>query len=253
ITGMESDSMDLEQESLKKGYLRTFIPHNLESGLENAKDMLSQLQDNNEKLFTTNILITHFADSQDELDTQFEELNSIARRHICSLNILNFQQEDALASTIPFGNNKLEIERTLTTQSTAIFMPFTSLEFNDENGMYYGLNPLTNNMVLINRKNLHNASGFILGIPGSGKSFASKREITNVLLNTDDDIIVIDPENEYGQLVQNLGGELVNVANIQLTLWTLQLLMKKILIIVKMKIILLHLKQTLFYHFVKPF
>lgn len=212
ITGMESDSMDLEQESLKKGYLRTFIPHNLESGLENAKDMLSQLQDNNEKLFTTNILITHFADSQDELDTQFEELNSIARRHICSLNILNFQQEDALASTIPFGNNKLEIERTLTTQSTAIFMPFTSLEFNDENGMYYGLNPLTNNMVLLNRKNLHNASGFILGIPGSGKSFASKREITNVLLNTDDDIIVIDPENEYGQLVQNLGGELINVA-----------------------------------------
>lgn len=213
ITGMESDSMDLEQDSLQKGYLRTFIPHNLESGLRNAKAMLEQLQDDNEKLFTTNILITHFADSQEALETQYEELNAIARRHICNLNVLNFQQEDALASTVPFGNNRLEIERTLTTQSTAIFMPFTSLEFNDENGMYYGMNPLTSNLILLNRKNLHNASGFILGIPGSGKSFASKREITNVLLNTEDDIIVIDPENEYGQLVQNLGGELINVSS----------------------------------------
>lgn len=212
LTKMEGDSMDLEQESLQKGYLRTFIPHNLESGLENAKAMLEQLQDNNEKLFTTNILIVHFADSQDELETQYEELNSIARRHICNLNVLHFQQEDGLASTVPFGVNKLKIERTLTTQSTAIFMPFTSLEFNDENGMYYGLNPLTDNMILLNRKKLHNASGFILGIPGSGKSFSSKREITNVLLNTEDDIIVIDPENEYGELVQNLGGELINVA-----------------------------------------
>ncbi|MGO2603316.1 MAG: VirB4-like conjugal transfer ATPase, CD1110 family [Alkalibacterium gilvum] len=212
ITGMESDSMDLEQDSLQKGYLRTFIPHNLESGLKNAKAMLEQLQDDNEKLFTTNILITHFADSQDELDTHYEELSTIARRHICNLNILNFQQEDGLASTVPFGNNLLEIERTLTTQSTAIFMPFTSLEFNDDNGLYYGMNPLTNNLILLNRKNLHNASGFILGIPGSGKSFASKREITNVLLNTEDDIIVIDPENEYGQLVKNLGGELINVS-----------------------------------------
>lgn len=213
ITGMESDSMDLEQESLQKGYLRTFIPHNLESGLKNAKEMLEELQDNNEKLFTTNILVTHFAASQEALETQYEELNAIARRHICNLNILNFQQEDALASTVPFGNNLLAIERTLTTQSTAIFMPFTSLEFNDENGMYYGMNPLTSNLILLNRKNLHNASGFILGIPGSGKSFASKREITNVLLNTEDDIIVIDPENEYGQLVQNLGGELINVSS----------------------------------------
>lgn len=213
ITGMESDSMDLEQDSLQKGYLRTFIPHNLESGLRNAKAMLEQLQDDNEKLFTTNILITHFANSQEALETQYEELNAIARRHICNLNVLNFQQEDALASTVPFGNNRLEIERTLTTQSTAIFMPFTSLEFNDENGMYYGMNPLTSNLILLNRKNLHNASGFILGIPGSGKSFASKREITNVLLNTEDDIIVIDPENEYGQLVQNLGGELINVSS----------------------------------------
>lgn len=212
ITGMESDSMDLEQDSLQKGYLRTFIPHNLESGLKNAKEMLEQLQDDNEKLFSTNILITHFANSADALETQYEELNTIARRHICSLNVLNFQQEDGLASTVPFGNNRLEIERTLTTQSTAIFMPFTSLEFNDENGMYYGMNPLTSNLILLNRKNLHNASGFILGIPGSGKSFASKREITNVLLNTEDDIIVIDPENEYGQLVQNLGGELINVS-----------------------------------------
>lgn len=213
ITGMESDSMDLEQDSLQKGYLRTFIPHNLESGLRNAKEMLEQLQDDNEKLFTTNILVTHFADSQEELETQYEELNAIARRHICNLNVLNFQQEDALASTVPIGNNRLEIERTLTTQSTAIFMPFTSLEFNDENGMYYGMNPLTSNLIMLNRKNLHNASGFILGIPGSGKSFASKREITNVLLNTEDDIIVIDPENEYGQLVKNLGGELINVSS----------------------------------------
>lgn len=212
ITGMESDSMDLEQDSLQKGYLRTFVPHNLESGLKNAKAMLEQLQDDNEKLFTTNILITYFADSQDELEAHYEELSTIARRHICTLNILNFQQEDGLASTVPFGNNLLEIERTLTTQSTAIFMPFTSLEFNDANGLYYGMNPLTSNLILLNRKNLHNASGFILGIPGSGKSFASKREITNVLLNTEDDIIVIDPENEYGQLVKNLGGELINVS-----------------------------------------
>ena len=213
ITGMESDSSSLERKSLERGQLRTFIPDELKNSLDNAEQLLDDIQKNNQKLFTTNILITHFAETKKELEEQLETIRAVARRHICDLPVLNYQQEDGLASTVPFGVNRLQIERTLTTQSTAIFMPFTSQEFNDDNGMYYGMNPLTNSMVLLNRKNLHNASGFILGIPGSGKSFASKREITNVLLNTDDDIIIIDPENEYGQLVKNLGGELINISN----------------------------------------
>lgn len=212
ITGMESDSMDLEEDSLKKGQLSTFIPYNLRDGLENANKLLNEVQNNNQKLFTINILITHFSDSKEKLDEQFEELDTIARRHISRLRVLNFQQEDSLASSIPLGNNRLKIARTLTTDSTAVFMPFTSQEFNDENGMYYGLNPITNNMILLNRKKLRNSSGFILGVPGSGKSFASKREMINVLLNTDDDVIIIDPEREYGELVKNLGGELIDIS-----------------------------------------
>lgn len=212
ITGMRSDTMNLEEQSLKKGQLTTFIPHDLEKGLENAEELLEEVSSKNQKIFTINLLVTHFAESEEKLEAQLEELDTIARRHICRLKVLNFQQEDALASSIPLGNNRLKVERVLTTESTAVFMPFTSQELNDTTGMYYGINPITNNMILLNRKKLRNSSGFILGVSGSGKSFASKREMLNVLLNTDDDVIIIDPEREYGELVKNLNGEVVDIS-----------------------------------------
>ena len=118
-----------------------------------------------------------------------------------------YEQEKGLQSVLPLGNCTLKIRRTLTTESTAVLLPFSSKEITHENGMYYGLNALSNNMILFNRLMLKNPNGFILGSPGSGKSFSAKREMLNVFLATDDDIIIIDPESEYGNLVAALSGE----------------------------------------------
>lgn len=152
------------------------------------------------------------ANDFDELENNTETIEAVIRKHICSLSTLKFQQEKGLQSVLPIGNCTLAVRRTLTTESTAVFLPFSSKEISQKNGMYYGLNALSNNMILFNRLMLKNPNGFILGSPGSGKSFSAKREMLNVFLATDDDIIIIDPEREYTNLVEALNGETINVS-----------------------------------------
>ena len=212
ITGMESDKINYQKRSVKNGYFDPFIPNELKNRLEQANELLEDITNNNQKLFFVSILMTLKADSLEELNEYTDLIDSVARKYLCQTRKLNYQQEDALASSLPFGLNRLNISRTLTTESTAVFMPFTSQELIDSQGMYYGINAVSRNMIMLNRKKLKNSSGFILGTPGSGKSFSAKREMVNVLLNTDDEVLIIDPEREYTRLVENFKGEVIKIS-----------------------------------------
>ena len=165
-------------------------------------------------MFLATVLIINMAEGKRKLDNQVFQTSGIAQKYNCALRRLDFQQEDAFMSSLPLGVDRIPIKRGLTTSSTAIFVPFTTQELFELGGesLYCGLNALSNNMILVDRKQLKNPNGLILGTPGSGKSFTAKREITNVFLVTDDDIIICDPEGEYYPLVQALGGQVIRVS-----------------------------------------
>lgn len=349
ITGMEGDKIEHQKRAIRSGYSPDIISHHLKHSLEEAEELLDDLTRKNQKMFLVNICILHTANSFTQLNTDTETIRSIARKYLCNVGVLYFQQEDGLKSTIPIGNCTLQIRRTLTTESTAIFMPFATQEMIQDQGMYYGLNAVSKNLIMFNRKSMKNQNGFILGTPGcfigstklklangeeksfeqliemkgeeifirsydlknkceiitqarepretkkvknlikitlsngeeitcttdhrfltkegkyvaaeelimnqdlmpkhsvidktfinlqeevsvyditvdeyenfqlasgvyvhnSGKSFAAKREMVNVLLNTEDDVIIIDPEREYTYLVESFGGEIINIS-----------------------------------------
>ncbi|OMD35657.1 VirB4-like conjugal transfer ATPase, CD1110 family [Paenibacillus odorifer] len=212
ITGMEANKIEYQKRSLKNGYLEPFIPHELKHSLTEANELLDDLINKNQKMFLTNIVIIHFAEDMEHLNKDSKEIAAIASKFLCQTGTLHYQQEDALNSCLPYGLNLLKISRTLTTESTAIFMPFTNQELFQENGMYYGLNAVSRKLIMFNRLSLDTPNGFILGTPGSGKSFSAKREMVNVLLNTEDDVIIIDPEREYTRLVNNFHGEVIHIS-----------------------------------------
>ncbi len=212
ITGMEANKIEYQKRSLKSGYLEAFIPHELRHSLDEAKELLDDLINKNQKMFLTNVIIVHFANDLDTLNKDSREITAIANKFLCQIGVLHYQQEDGLNSCLPYGLNLIQASRTLTTESAAIFMPFTNQELFQEGGMYYGLNAVSRNLIMFNRLTLKNPNGFILGTPGSGKSFAAKREMINVLLNTDDDVIIIDPEREYTRLVSNFHGEVIHIS-----------------------------------------
>ncbi|MBL7576439.1 Type IV secretory pathway, VirB4 component [Peptoniphilus asaccharolyticus DSM 20463] len=214
ITGMEANKIDYQKRSIKNGYFDAFIPHELRDKLDEALNLRTDITNNNQKLITTSIIIVHKADTLEQLNIDTEEIASAARKNMCNIRKLNYQQEDGLAAALPFGNNRFykTLQRTLTTESTAVFMPFTSQEVYQKNGMYYGLNTVSGNLIMLNRKNLKNDNGFILGTPGSGKSFSAKREMVNILLNTDDEVLIIDPEREYTKLVENFEGQVIKIS-----------------------------------------
>ena len=212
LTSMRANKLQAEKKAIQSGYTSDIINEDLKHSLLEAEELLDDLRSKNQKMFLDNIIIMVTAADMDELNANTETIEAVVRKHICSLSTLKFQQEKGLQSVLPVGNCTLKIRRTLTTESTAVLLPFSSKEINQKNGMYYGLNALSNNMILFNRLNLKNPNGFILGSPGSGKSFAGKREMLNVFLATDDDIIIIDPEREYTSLVTALHGETIYVS-----------------------------------------
>lgn len=212
LTGMESNKIEQQKKAIKSGYDASMISHDLKNSLLEAEELLDDLVNRNQKMYLVNILIVHLADSLEDLNRDTNLIHGTAQKSLCVVGNLNFQQENGLASTLPLGNNRLKISRTLTTDSAAILIPFTSQELFQKNGMYYGLNAVSKNLIIFNRKTLKNPNGFILGSPGSGKSFSAKREMINVLLNTDDDVMIIDPEREYSALAQNFDGELVHIS-----------------------------------------
>ena len=212
LTSMRANKLQAEKKAIQSGYTSDVINEDLKHSLIEAEELLDDLRSKNQKMFLDNIIIMVTAKDMDELESNTEAIEAVVRKHICSLSTLKFQQEKGLQSVLPLGNCTLKIRRTLTTESTAVLMPFSGKEINHKNGKYYGLNALSNNMILFDRLQLKNPNGFILGSPGSGKSFSAKREMLNVFLATDDDIIIIDPEREYTNLVAALGGETIFVS-----------------------------------------
>lgn len=212
LTGMESNKMQYQKKAMQQGFIEAFIPYNLRNALSEAQELLDDIISKDQKLFLVSATILHIAGTKEELEKQHKLISSAARKNMCQVGVLNYQQEIALANVLPLGHNSLEIDRCLTTESTAIFMPFTVQELVEKGGIWYGLNKVSSNLIMFNRKNLKAPNGFFVGTPGSGKSFLAKEEMVSVLLNTDDDIIIIDPEREYTKVVENFGGEVIHIS-----------------------------------------
>ena len=214
ITDLDRQKIEEQKKAVRAGYDMDLIPSDLATYGTEAKKLLQELQSRNERMFLVTFLLVNTADTMKQLDNNVFQASSIAQKHNCQLVRLDFQQEEALMSSLPLGVNQIEIQRSLTTSSTAIFIPFTTCELfqNEKEALYYGLNALSNNLIMVDRKRLKNPNGLILGTPGSGKSFSAKREIMNVFLVTDDDILIADPEGEYFPLVHRLGGQVVKVS-----------------------------------------
>ena len=214
ITDLDRSKIEEQKKAVRAGYDMDIIPSDLATYGAEAKKLLQDLQSRNERMFLVTFLVLNTADNPRQLDNNVFQASSIAQKYNCQLTRLDFQQEEGLMSALPLGLNQIEIQRGLTTSSTAIFVPFTTQELfqNGKEALYYGINALSNNLIMVNRKLLKNPNGLILGTPGSGKSFSAKREIANCFLLTNDDIIICDPEAEYAPLVERLHGQVIKIS-----------------------------------------
>ena len=214
ITELDRSKIEEQKKAIRAGYDIDIIPSDLATYGRDAKALLKELQSQNERMFLVTFLVLNTGRTEQELENNVFQASSIAQKHNCNLCRLDYQQEQGLMSSLPLADNQIEIQRGLTTSSTAIFIPFTTQELYQagKESLYYGLNALSNNLIMVDRKKLKNPNGLILGTPGSGKSFSAKREIANAFLVTDDDIIINDPEGEYSPLVNRLKGQVIKIS-----------------------------------------
>ena len=214
ITDLQKMTIEEQKKAVRSGYDIDIIPSDLATYGNEAKKILQDLQSRNERMFLLTFLVFNTANNKQQLANNVFQASSIAQKYNCQLTRLDFQQEEGLMSCLPIGYNQIEIQRGLTTSSVAIFVPFTTQELfqTGSEALYCGINALSNNLIMVDRKKLKNPNGLILGTPGSGKSFSAKREIANVFLVTDDDIIICDPEAEYGPLVERLHGQVIRIS-----------------------------------------
>ena len=208
MSDLQKMKIEEQKKAVRAGYDMDIIPTDLATYGEEAQSLLQDLQSRNERMFLVTVLVQNIAPKRQKLFTDIFAASGIAQKYNCALKRLDYQQEQGLMSSLALGCNQIEIQRGLTTSSTAIFVPFTTCElFQQGQALYYGLNALSNNLIMADRKQLKNPNGLFLGTPGSGKSFSAKREIVNVFLLTDDSIIIADPENEYGPLIRKFGDQ----------------------------------------------
>jgi len=213
LAALNSQKIQEQKRAFKSNYDMDILPQTLVDNLANAKGMVEDLQKKNERQFLMTFLVMNTAQSKQTLENMVKSSSGIAQKHHSQLIRLDYQQEQGLGSSLVIGDNQIDIHRTMTTASTAIFVPFTTAElFQGHGSLYYGLNAVSNNMVMADRRRLQNPNGLILGMPGSGKSFLAKRELVNVMLITLDDIIIVDPEGEYFPLVKAIGGQVVKLS-----------------------------------------
>ena len=214
ITDLDRSKIEEQKKAVRAGYDMDLIPSDLATYGSEAKKLLQDLQSRNERMFLVTFLVLNTADTPRQLDNNVFQASSIAQKYNCQLTRLDFQQEEGLMSCLPLGLNQVEIQRGLTTSSTAIFVPFTTQELfqNGKEALYYGINALSSNLIMVDRKLLKNPNGLILGKPGSGKSFSAKREIANCFLLTSDEVEILDPEAEYAPLVERLHGQVIKIS-----------------------------------------
>ena len=212
LLGVETNVTNWQRRQNNNNNFSAVVPYDLEQQRKETREMLDDLTTRDQRMMFAVVTLVHLADTKEELDSDTETLQSAARRHLCQLATLNWQQADGLTTALPLGLRRIDALRTLTTEALAVLMPFKAQEIRDQGGIYYGQNVISKNLIVANRKELLNGNGFVLGVSGSGKSFTAKEEIAGVALSTEDDIIVIDPESEYGPLIEGLGGEVINIS-----------------------------------------
>ena len=204
LLGVETNITNWQRRQNKNNNFSAVIPYDMELQRKEAKEFLDDLTTRDQRMMLVIITMVITADSKEELDNETEALKTIAQNRMCQIATLNYQQMDGLKTVLPIGVRKINAFRTLTTESLAVFMPFKVQEIQDKGGMYYGQNAISNNLILCNKANLLNQSSMLLGVPGAGKSFLTKQQISDILLSTQDEILICDPENEYGALVKAL-------------------------------------------------
>mgnify|MGYP000776354322 FL=1 len=212
LSDVQKMKIDEQKKAFQAGYDSDILPESIQIYLNELKGLLEDLNSKNERLFDITITVREYAMSKQKSDLQLETLSRITQKNNCKLISLDYMQEEALASSLPIGYNDIPIKRSLPTSAVAVFIPFSTQEIFQAGGTYYGLNQVTKNMILANRLKLKNPNGLYLGVPGAGKSFAVKREITDIFLTRNDDIFVTDPEGEYYPLVEHLNGQIVKIS-----------------------------------------
>ena len=211
--GVETNITNWQRRQNANNNFSAVIPYDLEQQRNESKEFLDDLTTRDQRMFVSVLTLVHIADSKEQLDNDTESLMTTARKHLCQVSTLKWQQLDGLNTVMPFGIRKIDVLRTLTTESLAAFMPFRVQEIKHQNGIYYGQNVISKNMIIANRNQLLNGNSFILGVSGSGKSFMAKNEIVSLMLSDPNaDIIIIDPEREYSPLVKALGGEVIQIS-----------------------------------------
>ena len=211
--GVETNITNWQRRQNNANNFSAVIPYDLELQRKESKEFLEDLTTRDQRMFVCVLTLVHTADTKEQLDSDTESLRTVARKKLCQLSTLKYQQLDGLNTVFPYGVRKINSLRTLTTESLATFIPFKVQEIQDRGGIYYGLNAISRNLIMINKSNLLNQSSFLLGVPGSGKSFSAKELIVFLTLSTDDDILICDPENEYSALVDALGGEVIHISS----------------------------------------
>lgn len=212
MTNVNANVVESQKKASKSGYSPDILSPDLLKAKTDVEKTYEDLTSRNQKLFMMTLVVAHFAKTKEELEKNSKAIQMVASKRMCQLKKLSYQQEVGLTTALPLAYNKIFINKALTTEATCVFIPFEAEELNQSNGMYYGLNAITHNMILYNRVNAINGNGVILGTPGSGKSFSAKREMINILLNTDDEVYILDPEAEYAPLANILGGQEVRIA-----------------------------------------
>lgn len=212
LLGVETNITNWQRRQNSNNNFSAVIPYDMEQQRKEAKEFLDDLTTRDQRMMFAVLTFVLTADSIEQLETDSETLLTIARKHLCQMATLNFQQMDGLNTALPIGVRKINALRTLTTESLAVFNPFRVQEIIDKDGIYYGENAISHNLIMVNKENLLNQSAFLLGVPGSGKSFSAKELIVFLALSTNDDILVCDPENEYSALIKALGGEVIHIS-----------------------------------------
>ncbi len=213
ILGAETDKARFTKKQSENGNFTADIPYDLEQRSKELHEFMDDLTARDQRMIFATINMTIACDSLEQLEQDTESIKSIARKYLCDFSSLTYQQLDGLYTAMPFGVHKLPYKwRTLTTEATAVFIPFATQEIRDKNGIYYGINYISKNLIIADRQILMNSNGFFLGVSGSGKSFKAKEEMVSLMLRDDVDIIVLDPESEYGDLFRAMGGEVIKVS-----------------------------------------
>ena len=212
VLGVETNITNWQRRQNSNNNFSAVIPYDMELQRKESKEYLDDLTTRDQRMMFSVLTVVLTADTKEQLDSDTETLLAIGRQHLCQLATLKYQQMDGLNTALPYGIRKIDALRTLTTESVAVFIPFRVQEVSDSGGVFHGINAISRNMIFCNKQNLLNPNAFRLGVPGSGKSMGAKAELAFVAISTDDDILVCDPEGEYGALIESLGGQVIRIA-----------------------------------------